>query len=85
MLNASSLTLQVSEPRTLEGMPAVRATFSMKPTFQLDKFMGKRWKNGEAWLWLNEREKRIYSFEQIGPPRLPPLDLYACNPELRGG
>lgn len=85
MLRAAGNTVQDSKEETLEGMPAVLSRFSMKPTFQLDKFMGRRWHNGEALLWLNPGEKRIYSFEQIGPSRTPALDLYDCNPELRHG
>jgi len=67
---------------TLSGMAAARASYKKRGEFQMDKFMGRLWQNGEAWLWHNEEEKRLYSFEQIGPRKRPLLKFEDVFPYL---
>lgn len=40
-----------------------------------DRYMRRRWHNGEAIIWYNKEENRIYTFEQIGPEKTKPLDF----------
>lgn len=40
-----------------------------------DRYMRRRWHNGEAIIWYNKDENRIYTFEQIGPDKTEPLDF----------
>ena len=58
-------------PATISGMPAAHAKYRTRGEHQMDKFMGRFWENGDAWLWHDEDENRLYSFEQIGPPKRP--------------
>jgi hypothetical protein len=37
--------------------------------------MRRRWHNGEAIIWYNKEENRIYTFEQIGPEKSAPLEF----------
>lgn len=70
------------EKSAIAGMAAIKASYEHKGEHQMDKFMGKHWKNGEASLWHNEREMRIYSFEQIAPPKISLLKFDEVFPEL---
>lgn len=66
----------------LNGMEAVQATYSQRGEHQMDRIMGRDWEGGQATLWLNPDEQRLYSFEQIGPRRSQPLTLTEVLPPL---
>lgn len=67
---------------TMSGMPAAHARYKKRGEYQMDKFMGRFWSNGEAWFWHNEEENRLYSFEQIGPRRRPLVAFNDVFPNL---
>jgi hypothetical protein len=70
------------EKSAITGMEAIKASYEHKGEHQMDKFMGRPWKSGEAWLWHDKVEMRIYSFEQIAPPRMPLLRFHEVFPGL---
>lgn len=66
------LRAQKCKPGTPEatvfgGHPAVKVPYEQRPEHQMDVFMGRAWKHGEAWLWHDEAAQRLYACEQIGP------------------
>ena len=63
------------QPARFRGMDAARAAYRQRPERQMERCMGRFWRNGEAWLWHNREEQRLYAFEQIGPRRAPPLPI----------
>lgn len=55
------------ERSTVFGMEAVRVGYAQRGQHQMDRLAGRMWKNGEAWLWYDTGEMRLYAFERIGP------------------
>ena len=53
------------------GMNAVRGTYTQRPQHRMERLMGRSWTGGKCLLWFDEREQRLYSIEQIGPPGVP--------------
>lgn len=64
---------QVQET-ALDGMPAVRASFSIIGERTLDRVAWRRWP-GEAWWWHDAAANRVMALEQVGPPRAPRVEL----------
>jgi hypothetical protein len=64
-------------------MAAARATYKQRGEHQLDKFMGRFWEGGQAVMWHNTEEKRLYAIEQIGPPKAELLAFEKVFPGLR--
>lgn len=58
----------------VRGFRGVRAEFERRRESQLESLIGRWWK-GEALLWRDDQEGRIYSFEQFGPDQQPRLEL----------
>ncbi|MBA3708779.1 MAG: hypothetical protein H0W83_08180 [Planctomycetes bacterium] len=63
-----------SEPRTLMGYPAVRTVFDRRGEKGMEKLVG-RWWTGEAWIWHQRDEARLYTLEQVGPKRPSRLEV----------
>jgi len=57
-----------------EGMPAVRAAFSLIGERTLDRVAWRRWP-GEAWWWHDSASNRILALEQVGPAKAPRVEL----------
>lgn len=58
----------------LDGMPAVRAAYSIIGERTLDRVAWRRWP-GEAWWWHDAARNRIMAVEQVGPPSAPRVEL----------
>ena len=67
LLRAQGAAVMQIRATTMAGMDAVAARYEQRGEHHLDRFMGRRWKNGDARLWYNRDEQRLYAFEQIGP------------------
>jgi hypothetical protein len=65
------------------GMKAVKVLYRERGQHHMDKFMGRYWDNGEALLWHNVEEKRLYAFEQISPSKVPLLSFADVFPTLQ--
>ena len=65
----------------IADMDAVIAGYEQRGEHHMDRFMGRYWRTGEARLWYARREKRLYAFEQIGPPNTPLLDFTEVFPQ----
>jgi len=67
----------------IAGMEAVKVSYEERGQRRLDRFMKRTQRNGEAWLWYNREEMRIYAFEQVAPDRVPLLNMENVFPGLR--
>lgn len=63
------------EKTSVFGMEAVKVRYEQRGEHKMERFMGRYWKDGEAYLWHNKEEKRLYAFEQIGPDKGPLLTM----------
>jgi hypothetical protein len=72
-LQAQGCRIQNVQTTTVADMPAVQIRFEQRGQHKMDTFMGRFWNNGEACLWHNRTEQRLYAFEQIGPEKAPLL------------
>jgi hypothetical protein len=70
------------EKTAVSGMEAVKLFFEKRGEHRMDRFIGRPWKHGEAWLWYNRDEMRIYAFEQIAPPKVPLLKMTDVFPSV---
>jgi len=68
----------------IADMEAIKASYERRGEHQMDRFMGRPWKNGEASLWHDKNEMRIYCFEQIAPPGVQLLRFEEVFAGLRG-
>ncbi len=59
---------------------ACRLRYDQRPVHQMERFFGRGWKNGEALLWHDREEARLYACEQIGPESSAPLAFGAILP-----
>jgi hypothetical protein len=62
------------EERSVLGFPGVFAKFDRRGQRGFEKLTG-RWWPGEAWLWHDTIEDRIYGLEQLGPQKQPRAEL----------
>ena len=69
-----------SEPCTVSGWEGRRMRYSAPREHHSDRFMARRWKNGDAYVWHDRAANRVYSFEQMGPDGYPVLALPDCIP-----
>lgn len=60
---------------TVNGMDGCILKYDALREHHGDRYMRRRWHNGEAIIWYNKAENRIYTFEQIGPEKSIPLDF----------
>lgn len=68
---------------TVAGMEAAETAYEQRGEYQMDKFLGRRWENGQARIWYDREQKRIYAFEQIGPPKRELLEFSDVFPHLK--
>ena len=54
----------------------MRTSFDRRGQKGMEKLVGGWWP-GEAWIWHDADEGRLYAVEQVGPKRQPPLDVAA--------
>jgi hypothetical protein len=66
--------IKEAKDTTFRGMPAVELTYHDRGERGFDRLMGSRWQ-GAGTAWLNEEEKRIYGFKQLGPRKAKYLDI----------
>lgn len=71
---ADRARLEQVQETVRRGLPAVRAAFTIRGERTLDRIAWRRWP-GEAWWWHDAAANRIHAIEQVGPPRVPRLDL----------
>lgn len=57
------------------GHDGAQAVFDQRGDHQVDRFLGRGRRGGEARIWFNREEQRIYAFEQIGPRGAARLDF----------
>ena len=69
-----------SEPCMVSGWEGRRMRYSAPREHHSDRFMARRWKNGDAYVWHDRAANRVYSFEQMGPDGYPVLALPDCIP-----
>jgi hypothetical protein len=81
-LKVQGCVVNDSEETEVAGMKAAKVRYRERGQHHMDKFMGRYWDNGEALLWHNEGEKRLYAFEQISPRKAPLLVLEEVFPLL---
>jgi hypothetical protein len=58
----------------VRGHPAVRTEFERRGESRMETLTG-RWWPGEAWMWHDRAEGRIYALEQVGPAKQPRLGV----------
>jgi hypothetical protein len=73
LARAKCRVLRVEEASAF-GRPALRTEFERRGEKQLDQVLG-RWWRGEAWIWHDPDEGRVYGFEQFGPAGEPSVAL----------
>jgi hypothetical protein len=82
LLRRDGARVTAIEERDVLGCPGVRMDFDRRGQRGLEKLTG-RWWPGEAWAWHDRVEGRIYSLEQVGPPKQPRVALVdACDPNV---
>ncbi|NRA38953.1 MAG: hypothetical protein HRU15_12485 [Planctomycetes bacterium] len=54
--------------------PGVRLEVEQRGEYRMEKLSGKWWK-GQAFLWHDTKEKRMYAFDQIGPKKAQRLEI----------
>lgn len=70
-LAAQGCQVEAIEAAPLGPWEGARARYRQRGEHQLDRFMGRAWRDGLAWLWWQRAERRLYAFETIGPPGRP--------------
>jgi hypothetical protein len=74
LLRRTGGRILASEERVIRGCPGVHTLYERRGERRLEQLAGGYWK-GEAFLWFDQREGRIYGLEQVGPRRAKRLDL----------
>jgi hypothetical protein len=74
LLRQGGARIVSSEERQIRGCTGVYTTYEKRGERRLEQLAGRYWK-GEAFLWLEKDERRIYGLEQVGPQRAKRLDL----------
>jgi len=68
-LRGRGASVRQASPAAVGEWEAVKVAFDQTGEHKLDHFMGRIWSNGEGWLWYDRGQKRLFAFEQIGPPK----------------
>jgi len=84
-LRTQGCRIENVEKSVVSGMEAVKISYEKRGEHQMDRFIGRPWKNGKAWLWHDRDEMRVYAFEQIAPPKRPLLKMTDVFPHFRTG
>jgi hypothetical protein len=74
LLRQGGARIVSSEEREIRGCPGVYTLYERRGERRLEQLAGRYWK-GEAFLWRDDREGRIYGLEQVGPKQAKRLDL----------
>jgi hypothetical protein len=74
LLRRAGCRIVSSEEQEIRGWPGVHTLYERRGERRLEQLAGRHWK-GEAFLWWDQREDRIYGLEQVGPKRAERLDL----------
>lgn len=67
LLQGAGMRVDHIDMKNIRSFPGAEAAFSMRGVYRMDKLLGRRWTNGRAYIWHNTDEKRLYTFEAIGP------------------
>ena len=59
---------------TFKGMEAIELEIEQRGEYSMDKLAGRWWK-GNAIIWHNVEEQRLYCFEQVGSKKTTRLEL----------
>ena len=73
ILRSLNIQAQLVSKCTVNGYDGRILSYSSLREHHSDRYMRRRWHNGEAIIWYNKEENRIYTFEQIGPDKSQPL------------
>jgi hypothetical protein len=82
-LNNQKCMVTDSAPARVSGMAACHATYRQHGEHQLDKYMGTYWEGGQAVMWHDPEDKRLYAVEQIAPPKGELLAFESVFPGLK--
>jgi hypothetical protein len=74
LLRRAGARIVSSAAQEIRGCPGVYTIYERRGERRLEQLAGRYWK-GEAFLWHDEHEGRIYGLEQIGPTKAKRLDL----------
>jgi hypothetical protein len=74
LLRRAGARIVGSEEREIRGSPGVYTVYERQGRRGLERLAGRYWR-GEAFLWHDEREGRLYGMEQIGPRSTGRLEL----------
>lgn len=80
ILRTGGCTVQEATACRVNGMEACRSLYEAPREHHMDRFMGRRWPRGEAVVWHDRVERRVYAFEQVGPAKSPALDFSTTLP-----
>lgn len=75
ILRSLNIQAELVSKCTVNGCEGRILSFSSLREHHGDRYMRRRWHNGEAIIWYNKEENRIYTFEQIGPDKTKPLEF----------
>jgi hypothetical protein len=79
LLRRRNLRILSSQEREIKGRRGVYTRFERRGERRLEQLTGRFWQ-GEAFLWHDMDEGRLYGIEQVGPPKEKRLELLdACQ------
>ncbi len=73
ILSADGAQIQTATPARAGPHEACLIRYHQRPVHQMERYFGRGWTNGEALIWHDRTEARLYACEQIGPDRSTPL------------
>jgi len=73
VLSAVGAVVREARIASVRGMDGAILRYEERGEHHMDRFMGRLWE-GEAYLWHNREERRLYAFEQAGPRGTQRLD-----------
>lgn len=82
ILRTQSIEVEASRLCHVNGCDARLVTYNAPREHHSDRFMRRRWSNGQAVIWHDEDANRVYTFEQIGPADTRELEFSAVIPGL---
>ena len=69
ILAADGARVQTASAAHVDAHEACLLTYHQRPVHQMERYFGRGWTNGEALIWYDRTESRLYACEQIGPER----------------
>ncbi len=73
LLSRARSRVMSSQPVEFRGLRGVRTAFERRGERRMEMLTGAWWP-GDAWMWHDPTEGRIYAIEQVGPPKHPRLE-----------